>query len=48
MVFLSAPSDSKQALQDYLADDIDIEHETMGHSHLSKRKRYDNNDILGE
>ena len=45
MVFLSAPTDSKQVLQDDLADDINFEHETMGQSHLSKRKRFDNDDI---
>ena len=48
MVFLSAPTDSKQVLQDYLEDDINFEHETMGQSHLSKRKRFDSNDIHGE
>ena len=48
MVFLSAPSDSKQVLQDYLADDINFEHETMGQSHMSKRKCFDSNNILGE
>ena len=48
MVFLSAPTDSKQVLQDCLEDDINFEHETMGQSHLSKRKCNDINDIHGE
>ena len=48
MVFLSAPTDSKQVRDANLADDINFEHETMGQSQLYKRKRFDSNDILTE
>ena len=47
MVFLSAPTDSKQVREANLADDIDFEQETMGHSHLNKRKCFDSSsDII--
>ena len=48
MVFLSAPTDSKQVRDGNLADDVNFEHETMGHSQMNKRKRFDSNDILTE